>query len=131
MCPYRFACSVWRRLCRPRLPQRQAGASARADSLRQLAESLVVLSTAHLSATTLQRLHADTLSINAYVHRYGAFLHLGCPPEVLPDETDLRHIVEMAAQADIAWLGFDIEGPVADGLPLFRNPAEETFQGMS
>ena len=129
MCPSHLS-ALLGRLRRWLHPRPRTHSTSHANSLSGLAEPLVVLSTAHLSVTTLQRLHADTLSINAYVHRYGAFLYLGCPPEVLPDETDLRHIVEMAAQADIAWLGFDIEGPVADGLPLFRDPAEETFQDM-
>ncbi|WP_161491149.1 hypothetical protein [Pseudomonas silesiensis] len=46
---------------------------------------------------------------------------------MLPSEPDLLQIVESAAQAHITWLGFHVEGAVAESLPLFREPEDETF----
>lgn len=97
----------------------------RVASLRQLREHLAVISTAHLSDDTFTRLKTNQLSVQAYVHAYGAFLYLGRTLEIAPEEADLREIVEASIHAEVAWLGFDVEGAVVDGLPLFRDPAEE------
>lgn len=126
MSPYRaylrFPAWLCRWLC-PAKPSDQQ--TRRVASLRRLREPLVVVSTAHLSDATFTRLRNNQLSVQTYVHAYGAFLYLGRTLEIAPEETDLREIVEASIQAEVAWLGFDVEGAVADGWPLFRDPAEE------
>jgi hypothetical protein len=89
------------------------------DRLRELAESITVLSSTHLRAVTRAKLHENDLSLNAYPTEFGGLVYVGSPPHRVPVETDLALIVELSAQAGIEWLFFDSEGPVIDGLPVF------------
>lgn len=88
-------------------------------TLQQLAEPLVALSITHLSAPTRQKLAADDLSVNAYPTDYGGLIYVGTPPYRLPTEPDLATIFAAAEQAGIAWLKFDSDAAIVDGLPVF------------
>lgn len=87
--------------------------------LRELAESITVLSLSHLQPATRAKLRANDLSVNAYPTEFGGLVYMGSPPQRTPAERDLALIGEIAAQAKIEWLLFDVEGPIIDGLPLF------------
>jgi hypothetical protein len=88
-------------------------------SLRQQAELLAVLSTEHLTAATRKLLADDDLSVNVYPTACGGLVYVGTPPYRIPAEPDLAAIFEGAEQAGLAWLLFDREAAVIDGLPVF------------
>ena len=88
--------------------------------LRQQAELLAALSIAHLTSATRKRLADDDLSVNAYPTDAGGFVYVGTPRYRIPTEPDLAAIFEAAEQAGVAWLMFDREAAVIDGLPVFE-----------
>lgn len=89
------------------------------ETLRELAEPLVALSSTHLSPETRQKLKDDELSVNAYPTGFGGLVFVGAPREQAPSEEDLAVLFDSAGQAGIVWLLFDDEGAVVDGLPVF------------
>ncbi len=89
------------------------------ESLRAQAESLASLSTSHLSPSTRLKLADDELSVNAYPTDSGGVIYVGAPCYRIPAEADLAAIFAVAEQAGIAWLKFDSEAAVIDGLPIF------------
>ncbi|MBI5720673.1 MAG: hypothetical protein KIT17_09340 [Rubrivivax sp.] len=90
-----------------------------ADTLRDLAEPLAAISLRHLSPETRQKLKDDELSVNAYPTGVGGLVFVGIPRQAVPREQDLAVLFDSAEQAGIAWLLFDDEAEVVDGLPLF------------
>ena len=94
-------------------------------SLRELAEPLVVLSLAHLTPSTRQKLQGDDLSVNAYPTDFGGFVFVGAPRHRIPVEDDLASIFEAAEQAGIVWLKFDSEADVLHGLPVLSAPEDD------
>jgi hypothetical protein len=88
--------------------------------LRQQAELLAALSISHLTAATRTRLADDEMSVNAYPTGCGGFVYVGAPCYRIPAERDLAAIFEAAEQAGVAWLLFDREAGVIDGLPVFE-----------
>jgi hypothetical protein len=88
--------------------------------LRQQAELLAALSINHLTSATRRRLADDDLSVNAYPTDAGGFVYVGTPRYRIPTEPDLAAIFEAAEQAGVAWLMFDREAAVVDGLPVFE-----------
>ncbi len=91
------------------------------DRLRELAESITVLSLTHLQPVTRAKLHENDLSVNAYPTEFGGLVYIGSPPHRTPVETDLALIAGLSARAGIEWLLFDSEGPVVEGLPVFES----------
>ena len=93
-------------------------------SLQAQAEPLASLSISHLSSSTRLKLADDDLSVNAYPTDCGGVIYVGVPRYRVPTEADLATIFEVAEQAGIAWLKFDSEAAVIDGLPVFdlQNP---------
>ena len=89
------------------------------ESLRAQAESLASLSISHLSPSTRLKLADDELSVNAYPTGCGGVIYVGAPCYRIPTEADLAAIFTVAEQAGIAWLKFDSEAAVIDGLPVF------------
>ena len=90
-----------------------------AESLRELRESLAVISLLHLGPTTRQKLVNNDLSVNAYPDDHGGFIPVGSET---PAEPDLAANFKLAVRAEIAWLRFDREGAgIVDGLPLFAD----------
>jgi len=89
------------------------------EGLRAQAESLASLSIAHLSPSTRLKLVCDELSVNAYPTDCGGLVYVGAPCYRMPAEADLAAIFTVADQAGIAWLKFDSEAAVIDGLPVF------------
>ena len=89
------------------------------ESLRAQAESLASLSISHLSPSTRLKLADDDLSVNAYPTDCGGVIYVGAPCYRIPAESDLAAIFKVAEQAGIAWLKFDSEAAVIDGLPVF------------
>ncbi|EER62111.1 conserved hypothetical protein [Acidovorax delafieldii 2AN] len=89
------------------------------DRLRELAESITVLSLSHLQPATRAGLQENDLSVNAYPTEFGGLVYVGSPPHRTPIETDLSLIWDISTRAGIEWLFFDAEGPVIDGLPIF------------
>ena len=94
--------------------------------LRELAEPLVALSTAHLSPATRQLLQEDQLSVNAYPTLTGGFVYVGAPRYDTPLEADLAHLFEVAESAGIVWLKFDVHGATVEGIERFEEPGAET-----
>ena len=99
-----------------------------ATGLRQQAEMLASLSLKHLSSATRNKLADDDLSVNAYPTDCGGFVYVGAPKYRVPSELesmllqveqDLARLVEVAESAGVAWLMFDREAAVIDGLPVF------------
>lgn len=95
------------------------------ESLRVQAESLASLSISHLSPSTRLKLADDELSVNAYPTDSGGVIYVGAPCYRIPAEADLAAIFMVAEQAGIAWLKFDSEAAVIDGLPVFDMSALE------
>lgn len=93
-----------------------------AASLRAQAVPLASLSTAHLSPNTRLKLAGDDLSVNAYPTDCGGIIYVGSRCYRIPMEADLATIFEVAEQAGIAWLKFDSEAAVIDGLPVLDGP---------
>ncbi|EER62134.1 conserved hypothetical protein [Acidovorax delafieldii 2AN] len=93
------------------------------ERLCELAEPLAALSLTHLTLATRQKLREDDLSVNAYPTDFGGFVFVGSPRYRLPTEPDLAAIFELAEQAGIAWLKFDSEAPIIEGLPTFGSQA--------
>ena len=89
------------------------------ESLRAQTESLASLSISHLSPSTRLKLADDALSVNAYPTDCGGVIYVGAPCYRIPTEADLAAIFTVAEQAGIAWLKFDSEAAVIDGLPVF------------
>ena len=89
-------------------------------SLQAHAEPLAALSISHLSPSTRLKLADDDLSVNAYPTDAGGFVYVGTPRYRIPTEPDLAAIFEAAEQAGVAWLMFDREAAVVDGLPVFE-----------
>jgi len=87
--------------------------------LRQHGELLATLSITHLTAATRRGLADDTLSVNSYPTLCGGFIYVGTPRYRIPAEPDLAAIFEAAEQAGVAWLMFDREAAVIEGLPVF------------
>jgi len=94
--------------------------------LRELAEPLVVLSTAHLSPGTRQLLQEDQLSVNAYPTLTGGFVYVGAPRYDTPFETDLAQLFELAERAGIVWLKFDVYGATVEGIECFEEAGAES-----
>lgn len=92
--------------------------------LSELAEPLVVLSTAHLSPGTRQLLQEDQLSVNAYPTLTGGFVYVGAPRYDTPLESDLARLFELAERAGIVWLKFDVHGATVEGIECFEDPGE-------
>jgi hypothetical protein len=90
-----------------------------AIGLRQQAEMLASLSLKHLSSATRSKLADDDLSVNAYPTDCGGFVYVGAPKYRVPSEPDLAMLFEVAESAGVAWLMFDREAAVIDGLPVF------------
>ena len=90
-----------------------------AARLRELAKPLAALSMSHLTPATRQKLLENELSVNAYPTDYGGFVFVGTPCYRRPAESDLASIFDTAEQAGVAWLFFDAEAPLLDGLPVF------------
>ena len=88
-------------------------------SLQAQAEPLASLSISHLSPSTRLKLADDQLSVNAYPTESGGVIYVGAPCYRIPAEADLAAIFTVAEQAGIAWLKFDSEAAVIDGLPVF------------
>lgn len=88
-------------------------------SLRQQAEPLAALSSAHLTPATRQKLIDNDLSVNAYPTAEGGFVFVGSPRYDIPMETDLASLFELAEQAGVVWLKFDAQAAIIDGLPVF------------
>ena len=88
-------------------------------SLQAHAEPLAALSISHLSPSTRLKLADDELSVNAYPTDSGGVIYVGAPCYRIPAEADLAAIFTVAEQAGIAWLKFDSEAAVIDGLPVF------------
>ena len=88
-------------------------------SLQAQAEPLASLSISHLSPSTRLKLADDELSVNAYPTGCGGVIYVGAPCYRIPTEADLAAIFTVAEQAGIAWLKFDSEAAVIDGLPVF------------
>lgn len=88
-------------------------------NLRAQAEPLASLSISHLSPSTRLKLADDGLSVNAYPTDCGGVIYVGAPCYRMPTEADLAVIFEVAEQAGIAWLKFDSDAAVIDGLPVF------------
>lgn len=89
------------------------------DTLRELAEPLASISLRHLSPETRQKLQDDELSVNAYPTGFGGLVFVGIPRQAVPSEVDLAVVFDSAEQAGIAWLLFDDEAEVVEGLPVF------------
>lgn len=89
--------------------------------LRQQVEMLASLSLKHLSADTRSKLAHDDLSVNAYPTGCGGFVYVGSPKYRVPSEPDLAMLFRVAESAGIAWLMFDREAAVVEGLPVFGN----------
>jgi hypothetical protein len=94
--------------------------------LRELEESLVVLSTAHLSPATRHLLQEDQLSVNAYPTLTGGFVYVGAPRYDTPLEADLARLFELAESAGIVWLKFDVHGATIEGIKRFEQPGAAT-----
>lgn len=94
--------------------------------LRELAEPLVALSTAHLSPATCRLLQEDQLSVNAYPTLTGGFVYVGAPRYDTPLETDLARLFELAERAGIVWLKFDVHGATVEGIDCFDEPEAES-----
>ncbi|MBP7655143.1 MAG: hypothetical protein KA742_01180 [Pseudoxanthomonas sp.] len=94
--------------------------------LRELAESITVLSLSHLQPATRAKLQQNDLSVNAYPTDFGGLVYIGSPPHRTPVETDLAFIGEISAHAGIEWLLFDSEGSIVDGLPVFESQQPTT-----
>lgn len=92
--------------------------------LRQQAEPLAALSSAHLTPPTRQKLISNDLSVNAYPTTEGGFVYVGSPRYDIPTEADLAAIFELAEQTGVVWLKFDAEAAVIEGLPVFGDPGE-------
>jgi hypothetical protein len=92
--------------------------------LRELAEPLVALSTAHLSPATRHLLLEDQLSVNAYPTITGGFVYVGAPRYDTPLESDLAHLFELAERAGVVWLKFDAHGAMVEGVQSFGEPGE-------
>ena len=101
------------------------------ESLRAQAESLASLSISHLSRSTRLKLADDELSVNAYPTDCGGVIYVGAPCYRIPAEADLAAIFKVAEQAGIAWLKFDSEAAVIDGLPVFDLQEPEARVGNS
>lgn len=89
--------------------------------LRAQIEPLAALSLRHLTMATRDKLACDELSVNAYPTEYGGFLYVGTPRHRIPAEQDLATIFEVANQAGVAWLKFDVDAALIEGLPIFGN----------
>lgn len=89
------------------------------DRLRELADSIAVLSLSHLQPATRAKLRENNLSVNAYPTEFGGLIYIGSPLHRTPIETDLALIVEFSVRAGIEWLFFDAEGEIIDGIPAF------------
>lgn len=92
--------------------------------LRELAEPLVALSTAHLSSATRQLLQEDQLSVNSYPTLTGGFVYVGVPRYDTPLESDLAQLFDLAERAGIVWLKFDVRGAAVEGIECFDEPGE-------
>jgi hypothetical protein len=89
-------------------------------------EPLASLSTAHLSARSRKKLAEGALSIVVYYSNdYGGFVLVGHPGDALPDEPDLRLVVEVAREAKLSWLKFVSDAAVIGGLQVFDEEAAE------
>ena len=84
-----------------------------ATGLRQQAEMLASLSLKHLSPATRNKLADDDPT------DCGGFVYVGAPKYRVPSEPDLAMLFEVAESAGVAWLMFDREAAVIDGLPVF------------
>ena len=93
-------------------------------NLRQQAEPLVALSSAHLTAATRQKLMGNDLSVNAYPTGHGGVIYVGSPRYEIPTEADLAVVFEVAELAGVVWLKFDPDAAIIDGLPVFDDPGE-------
>ena len=87
--------------------------------LRDLAEPIAVLSTAHLAPGTRQLLLENRLSVNAYPTPTGGFVYVGSPRYDTPLESDLARLFEAAERAGVVWLKFDEHGTVVPGIETF------------
>ena len=94
--------------------------------LRELAEPLVALSTAHLSTATRLLLQEDQLSVNANPTLTGGFVYVDSPRSDTPLEADLAHLFELAESAGIVWLKFDVQVATVEGIEQFEEPGAET-----
>lgn len=92
--------------------------------LREQAEPLAALSSAHLTAATRQKLIGNDLSVNAYPTAQGGFVFVGSPRYDIPTEVDLAAVFEIAELAGVVWLKFDAAAAIIDGLPVFDDPGE-------
>ncbi|MFY9511264.1 MAG: hypothetical protein WAQ05_09870 [Rubrivivax sp.] len=90
-----------------------------AERLLRQVEPLAALSTLHLAPQTRQRLWDGTLSVPAYSNDYGGFVHVGECADIVPAEPDLAVIRALARQAGLAWLKFDADAGVVDGLATY------------
>lgn len=89
------------------------------ENLLQFSETLAAISIRHLSPASRLKLASNTLSVNAYPDESGGFVFVGTPAYQIPSETDLAEIFALATRANIAWLKFDQDAGVVEGLPLY------------
>jgi len=92
-------------------------------SLREQAETLAAVSVRHLTPETRDRLLRNDLSVNAYPTGGGGFVYVGIPRYDTPLEDDLATLFELAEGAGVAWLKFDADAAIIDGMAL-RSPSE-------
>ncbi len=89
------------------------------DNLLQFGEQLAAISIRHLSPGTRLKLAGNVLSVNAYPDESGGFVYVGTPVYQVPSEPDLAEVFALAGRANIAWLRFDSEAGIVEGLPLY------------
>ena len=93
--------------------------------LRELAETIAVVSLSHLLPSPRAKRQTNALSVNAYPTGVGGLVKAGTAPHRAPVENDLALISELAAQAGVEWLLFDAEAPTLDELPLYAQQLPE------
>lgn len=87
--------------------------------LRELVEPMASVSLSHLHPATRGLLLRNALSVNVYPTEVGGLLYVGTPRQRIPAEQDLDVVTRFAEKARIAWLLFDAEAPIVEGLPVF------------
>lgn len=106
------------RSAQPQRPVSGAFTESTVLALREQAETLAALSVRHLTPGTRDKLRRNELSVNAYPLQEGGFVYVGIPKYDTPLERDLAHLFELAETAGVAWLKFDADAAVIDGLPV-------------
>jgi len=95
-------------------------------TLQEQAETLAAMSTRTLTPLTRSKLVCNQLSVNAYPTSSGGFVYVGIPMYDIPLETDLAALFQLAALSGIAWLKFDADAAVLDGVPVLSESEDWT-----